>query len=166
MKSRLAASLVLSALVLTGATGCTFITHQASTIPYSPSDGVNIDDTAGPLQVRNALIVATDDGELGSLVAVIVNPTDEHATLTVEIEGTAPVTVNVPAGRTVSLGGTDEPVRIDPLGVTPGATVATYFQSGDATGATAEVPVLDGTLPYYEDLLPSAMPTAEAFDED
>lgn len=166
MKSRLAASLVLSALVLTGATGCTFITHQASTIAYSPSDGVNIDDTAGPLQVRNALIVATDDGSQGSFVAVVVNPTTQHASLTVEIEGLAPLTVNVPAGQTVSLGGTDEPLLIDPLGLDAGATVTTYFQSGDANGATAEVPVLDGTLSYYEDLLPSAIPSAEAFDED
>jgi hypothetical protein len=36
----------------------------------------------------------------------------------------------------------------------PGATIKVYFQSGDATGAAADVPVLDGSLSYYADLVP------------
>jgi hypothetical protein len=154
VKSRLVASAAVSALVLLGATGCTFITPQSTEIQYSASDGVNIPDSDGPLEVRNAMIIATEDGSVGNLVAAIVNPTDDAATLTVEIEGLDPLTVRVGAGDTLSLGANGEPLRIDDLDTMPGATVEAYFQSGDATGATAEVPVLDGSLPYYSDLVP------------
>lgn len=155
MKSRLVASAALSALVLLGATGCTFITPQSTEIQYSASDGINIPDSDGPLQIRNAMIIANEDGSVGNLVAAIVNDTDQNEVLTIEAEGLAPLTVRVGAGDTLSLGADAEPLRIDDLGAKPGATVELYFQSGDATGATAEVPVLDGTLPYYADLVPT-----------
>ncbi|WP_460782029.1 DNA modification methylase [Microbacterium shaanxiense] len=154
MKSRLVASAALSALVLLGATGCTFITPQSTEIQYSASDGVNIADSDGPLEIRNAMIIATEDGSTGNLVAAIVNSTDKAATLTVEIEGLDPLTLRVGAGDSVSLGANAEPLRIDDLDTMPGATVRMYFQSGDATGSTADVPVLDGALPYYADLVP------------
>ena len=44
------------------------LSTQATTIPYSPSDGVNIPDS-GPLQVRNVLIVSDETGVDGNLVA-------------------------------------------------------------------------------------------------
>ncbi|WP_404438114.1 DNA modification methylase [Microbacterium aerolatum] len=154
MKSRLVASAAVSALVLLGATGCTFITPQSTEIQYSASDGINIPDSDGPLQIRNAMIIATEDGSTGNLVAAIVNPTKQAEVLTVELEGAEPLTVRVGAGDTLSLGANAEPLRIDDLNTMPGATVEVYFQSGDATGSAAELPVLDGTLPYYSDLVP------------
>ncbi|GGD83318.1 DNA modification methylase [Microbacterium murale] len=154
MKSRLVASAAISALVLLGATGCTFITPQSTEIKYSASDGVNIADSDGPLEIRNAMVIATDDGATGNLIAAIVNPTDKPATLTVEIEGLDPLTLRVGAGDSLSLGANAEPLRIDDLDTMPGATIKIYFQSGDATGTAADVPVLDGALSYYADLVP------------
>ncbi|MEV8250479.1 DNA modification methylase [Microbacterium sp. NPDC076768] len=155
MKSRLVASAALSALVLIGATGCTFITPQSTKVEYAASDGVNISDADGPIDVRNALVIATEDGSTGNLVAAIVNPTDQRATLTVSLEGVEPLTISVPAGDTMSLGADAEPLLLEGLDAKPGATVEMHFQSGDSAGVKAEVPVLDGTLPYYEDLAPS-----------
>lgn len=157
MKSRLVASAAISAVVLLGATGCTFISPQATTIEYSASDGVNISDDAGPIDVRNALIVATEDGSVGNFVAALANPTDDSATLTIALEGIDPFTVTVPAGETMSLGADEEPLRIVDLDTMPGATVEMHFQSGDSTGTKGEVPVLDGTLPYYADLVPETV---------
>ncbi|WP_435746554.1 DNA modification methylase [Microbacterium sp. PMB16] len=154
MKSRLVASAALSAVVLLGATGCTFISPQATKIEYSASDGVNVSDADGPLDVRNAFIVATEDGSVGNFIAAIVNPTDESATLTIALEGIDPFTVTVPAGGTVSLGADEEPLRIVDLDTMPGATIEMHFQSGDSIGVKTEVPVLDGSLPYYTDLVP------------
>jgi hypothetical protein len=155
VKSRLVASAAISALVLLGATGCTFITPQSTEIQYSASDGVNIPDSEGPLEIRNAMIIATEDGSVGNLVAAIVNTTDKAEVLNVDVDGSdESLTLRVAAGDTVSLGANAEPMRIDDLGVKPGATVEVYFQSGDATGASAQIPVLDGTLPYYADLVP------------
>ena len=48
----------------------------------------------------------------------------------------------------------DEPSLIEGLNADLGSTVTVFFRSGDATGETAEIPVLDGTLSYYEDLAP------------
>ena len=155
MKSRLVASAAISALVVLGATGCTFISPQSTKIEYSPSDGVNVPDSDGPLDVRNVFIVATEDGSVGNLVAAIVNPTDTRSTLTITLPGIDPFTVTVPAGGTVSLGADEEPLRIVGLDTKPGATAEVHFQSGDGIGTKTEVPVLDGTLPYYADLVPS-----------
>ncbi len=150
---RLVASAALCAAVLLGATGCNFIAPQATTITYSASDGVNV-PASGPLEVRNALIVATEDGKSGNLIAAIVNATDKAETLSVQIEGSAPLTLRVPAHTTASLGANEEPLLIERLNVKPGATVEVYFQSGSATGAALHLPVLDGTLPEYADLVP------------
>ncbi|MBT2496560.1 DNA modification methylase [Microbacterium sp. ISL-59] len=167
MKSRLVASAALSALVLFGATGCTFITPQSTKTEYAASDGVNISDADGPIDVRNALVIATDDGSVGSFIAGIVNPTDESATLTIALADSEPFTVTVPAGGTVSLGADEEPLRIVGLDTMPGATVEIHFQSGDSTGVKAEVPVLDGSLPYYADLVPSeSVPTPTPMPTD
>ncbi len=155
MKSRLVASAALSALVLLGATGCTFISPQATKIEYSASDGVNIASSSGPIDVRNAFVVANEDGSVGNFVAAVVNPTLEKATLTITVAGLEPMTVTVPAGETISFGADEEPLRIDGLDTKPGATVEMHFQSGDGEGAKTDVPVLDGTLPYYADLVPT-----------
>ncbi|MFF3027488.1 MULTISPECIES: DNA modification methylase [unclassified Microbacterium] len=157
MKSRIVASAAISALVLLGATGCTFITPQSTKIEYAASDGVNVSDASGPLVVRNAFIVANEDGSLGNLVAAIVNPTTEKATMTITLDGNDPFAVTVPGGSTVSLGTkADDALRISDLGAMPGSTVEVHFQSGDSTGTKAQIPVLDGSLPYYSDLVPSA----------
>jgi len=156
VKSRLVASAAISALVLLGATGCTFITPQSTKIEYAASDGVNVSDADGPLDVRNAFIVANEDGSVGNFIAAIVNPTDEKATLTITVEGIDPMVVTVPAGGTVSLGADEDPLRIVDLDTMPGATIEVHFQSGDSSGVKASIPVLDGALPYYTDLVPSA----------
>ncbi|AQY02326.1 hypothetical protein QE375_001974 [Microbacterium foliorum] len=169
MKSRLVASAAISALVLLGATGCTFITPQSTEVQYSASDGVNVSDSDGPIDVRNAFIVANEDGSVGNFVAAVVNPTTEKATLTMTIDGLDPFTVSVPAGKTVSFGADEEPLRIEDLDTMPGATIEIHFQSGDGAGTKTEVPVLDGALPYYADLVPSATkstPTPEPVPSD
>ena len=154
MKSRLVASAAISALVLLGATGCTFITPQSTKIEYAASDGVNVSDEDGPIAVRSAPIIANEDGTAGNFVGAVVNPTQDRATLTVSLEGGEPFMITVPAGGSVSLGADQEPVEIVGLDTMPGATVAMHFQSGDSAGVTTQVPVLDGTLPYYSDLAP------------
>jgi hypothetical protein len=159
VNSRLIASVALGAAVLLGTTGCAFITPQATTEIYSPADGVNIPDS-GPLKVRNALIVSEEEGEAGNLIAAIVNETDESQTLNIELgEGAdaQKATVRVPARSSVSLGNpSDEtpPLELEAVPGPPGSTVAVYFQSGDAEGVLYQVPVLDGSLDYYNELLP------------
>ncbi len=155
MKSRLIASLAVSAAVVLGTTGCSLISTQATTIPYAPADGVTV-GASGPLEVRNALIVANDTGTVGNLVAAIVNDTPDEQVLSIEArDGSIQKTVRVPGNSTVSLGtGGTKPLRIDGLNTKPGADIDMYFQSGSAGGVLATVPVLDGTLDYLTALVP------------
>ena len=156
MKPRLIASLAIGALVVLGTTGCSMISTQATTITYSAAEGVNVHG-AGPLEVRNALIVANEDGSEGNFVAAIVNQTDESVTLNMEFGegGAIKESIRVPANSVVSLGTEDtEPILLKGLDTPPGADIAGYFQSGDAEGVLVSVPVLDGGLEYLAPLVP------------
>lgn len=151
---RLVATVALGAALALGTTGCTFITHQASTIDYSPSDGVSVDATGGDIVVRNAMIIATEDGSSGNLVAAFVNDGDKSSRIDINIEGTM-LNVRVPAGERISLGADEDPLLIEDLGVMPGADVEVLFVSGDGDAVPTAVPVLDGSLPEYADLAPA-----------
>lgn len=157
MKSRLVASIALGAAVILGATGCTFVTPQSTDLPYSPSDGVTVFESA-PLEVRNALIVANEDGTAGNFVAAIVNSTDGPLTLRMEVgEDRVPATVRVDANSVVSLGAEGTPpLELEGFEGLPGSDIPIYFQSGDVNGVQTDVPILDGTLPYYATLAPEA----------
>jgi hypothetical protein len=158
VKTRLITSIAVGAAVVLGTSGCAMISPQSTTLQYSPSDGMNVPDSSGPLDVRNVLIVANEDGSEGNLVAAIVNPTDKAEVLNIEVgEGAdaIPLTVRVPAGTTKSLGdGETEPLLIEDLDTLPGATISMYFQSGDGEGVRTYIPVLDGTLEYLAPLVP------------
>ena len=155
MNPRRLAPVALAAAVLLGATGCSMISPQATTIPYSPADGVNI-PASGPLVVRNALLVADETGSAANFLAAIVNDTDSDETLRVGIDGINK-NVRVPARSTVSLGfdGAD-PLLFEGLDTPAGADVDVTFQSGDGEGVQQAVPVLDGTLKYLADFVPKS----------
>ncbi|MFS0794529.1 DNA modification methylase [Microbacterium sp. 1P10AE] len=165
VKTRLFASLAVGAAIVLGTTGCNLVAPQATTIDYSASDGVNV-PASGPLQVRNALIVADEEGTAGNLVAAIVNDTTQAQTLRVEVGeagSTVRASVIVPASSTVSLGDLAndvEPLALDGFEGAPGSTVPVFFQSGDGEGALIDVPVLDGALEYLRTLAPTPTPTS------
>ncbi len=154
MNTRRFASIALAAAVLLGATGCNMIAPQATTIPYSPADGVNVPDS-GPLKVRNALFVSNEAGTSANFIAAIINDTDAPSALMVGIDG-ANKRVVVPAHTTVSLGVDDaKPLLFTGLKTRPGATIDVTFQSGDGEGVLQATPVLDGTLHYLADFVPA-----------
>ncbi|SDG92941.1 DNA modification methylase [Microbacterium pygmaeum] len=154
MKSRLIASLAIGALVVFGTSGCAMLSTQATTIPYSPADGVNVPN-GGPLEIRNVLIVANEEGTEGNLVAAIVNTTDKAQTLSIEYGDGGSESIRVRANEILSLGTEDtDPLLLEDIDTMPGADIPMYFQSGDAEGVTVAVPVLDGSLSYLSDLVP------------
>lgn len=154
MNTRRLAPVALAVAVLLGATGCSMISPQATTIPYSPSDGVNIPDS-GPLLVRNALLVTNEAGENANFLAAIVNETDEAATLMIGVDGINK-SLRVPARTSVSLGfGGTEPLLFEGLSTQAGADIDVSFQSGEGEGVVQAVPVLDGALDYLADFVPA-----------
>jgi len=163
VKSRLVAAVALSAAVMLGASGCAMTSPQATLIPYSPGDGLNIPENGAPLIVRNALLVANETGRAGNLVAAVVNSTALPARLTVQVgEGAAAVTQTliVPANTIKSLGANAEPLLFAGIDAKPGSTVQMSFQSGARPPVAAEVPVLNNNQGYYTGLVPRPVASA------
>ena len=156
MKSRLLASVVLGTAVVLTATGCNMLAPQATTLQYNPGDGMSVN--TGTIQVLNALVIS-EDGEDGNLVVAFYNKDEVNdATILIEygengIGGEA--ALEIPAGTLVSLGGDEEgPLLLEGIDTQPGGRLPMYFRSGDGEGQLVLVPVLDGSLPYYADLVP------------
>jgi len=163
VKSRLFASIAVGAAIVLGTSGCAFITPQSTEIPYSPADGINVKNVAGaPLEIRNALVVADAEGTTGNLIAAVINMTDSSHTLTIQVgDGSSAVTetLHVQAHTVSSLGQNVDPLRLEGIDAKPGSTVPIYFQSGDADGALADVPVLGANDALYKGLVPTPLPS-------
>ncbi|MDE0547133.1 DNA modification methylase [Microbacterium sp. C7(2022)] len=153
VKSRLIASLAVGAAVVLSTTGCNMIAPQATTIEYAAAEGINVPDS-GPVEVRNAFIVATEDGAQGNFIAALINDTDSAQTLNIELDGGISETVRIPAYTTISLGADAEPLLIDGLDALPGTAIEGYFESGGTGSPLVDVPVLDGALDYLAPLVP------------
>lgn len=154
MKSRLIASLAVGAAIVLSTTGCNMIAPQATTIEYSAAEGVNVPDS-GAVEVRNAFIVATDDGAEGNLIAALINDTDSSQTLNIELaDGRVSESIRVPAYTTLSLGADEEPLLIVGLNALPGTVIEGYFESDGTGSPIVDIPVLDGELDYLAPLVP------------
>jgi hypothetical protein len=156
VRRRFFAPLVLAAAVITGTTGCTLSAEIATMKEYDPSDGVGAD--IGDLALRNILLISNDAGE-ANLVMTVVNTSGENITLNVQFDrGSARVTesLNLPAVPERTRIGDDPSAGILMSGpeLIVGGLFPVYFEYGSVPGELVFVPVLDGTLPEYELLVP------------
>lgn len=152
--------------------GCSATNPIQTEDQYDPSDGVSI--TLGDVRALNLLVVTAGEGEPGVLHGALTNQGDDDASVTVTFQTSGddatatptadPTTVAVPAGATVLLSGADgaqdgdRTVAVD-ITSTPAAPgdVTTIGLTSDLAGSEQlQVPVLDGTLPQYEALLPAS----------
>ncbi|GMA24661.1 hypothetical protein GCM10025864_24200 [Luteimicrobium album] len=122
--------------------------------PYQPSDGIDV--VVGDVKGINLLVLSSGKGDPGRLLGSFYNAGSDAATVTVAPEGASSATVSVDPSSTTQLGaeGPDD-VVFDTTGAAPGAVLPVKVTVGDAT-ETVSVPVLDGTLPEYATLVPTA----------
>lgn len=141
----LAAGIVLT--VAAGLGACSPITTK---VQYAPSDGVRV-AVSDTVTVQNLMLVSAGKGERGAFQGGVVNNGAQDATVAI-----GDATVPVPAGATVLLGGTQgEALEIDAVTAAPGATLDVAVGLDGTPGETVHVPVLDGTLAEYADLVPA-----------
>jgi hypothetical protein len=173
MNIRKFATVAVAASLLLGTAGCTFMNPIASRIEYAPSDGTQA--SLENVDARNFMYLSDGAGHaalFGSLVnrgldsaSVKLQYTDATSNATKQAyftllpsqkldfgyNGTSPLNYNL-AGK-------------------PGSTVTVWVSAGSETGKEMNVPVLDGTLAEYSDLVkqlggaapkvdPSATPSA------
>jgi hypothetical protein len=157
VKVRAGAAAAIAALVMLGVAACAPI---ASLKHYDPSDGVST--TVGQVKVLNALVLSKS-GANGNLLFAAYNPTDELIQLNVQYDdGTDRTTAHAALlpDTTTNFGyGKKGQFLLSGLDVKPGSLAHIYFQYGDEEGSQLTVPVLDGSLPQYADLLPTPTPT-------
>jgi len=156
VRRRLFAPLALAFSAVLGTTGCTLNAEIATMKDYDPSDGVGTE--VGELALRNIMLIINSAGD-ANLVMTVVNTGGEDVSLGVQhTDGSREI------NETLDIAGTPALTRIgdDPAEgivlsgseVVPGGLAPIYFQYADNPGELVMVPVLDGTLPEYELLVP------------
>jgi len=148
--------LALALAVVAGSTGCTLSAEIATMKDYDPSDGVGV--TMGDLALRNILLITNDEGT-ANLVMTVVNSGGTDQTLNVQFEnGTERTTasLDIPGAPARTRVGDDpaEGILVQGEQIVNGGLFPLYFEYGDVPGELVFVPVLDGTLPEYELLVP------------
>jgi len=156
VRRRFFAPLALAAAVITGSTGCTLGAQIATMKQYDPSDGVGAD--LGQLALRNILLITNDRGE-ANLVMTVVNNSGEDISLNVQYDdGSRRQTsaLSIPAFPERSRIGDSpaEGILVSAASLVNGGLFPLYFEYGAVPGELVFVPVLDGSLPEYELLVP------------
>lgn len=156
MKLRAAASALLAGAVLAILAGCGLVTPIATNIPYAPSDGVQ--GTIGKVKVLNALAITDRGNPNANLLFTASNGSAEEVTLNAqyEVDGERSTIQFVLEPNSITNIGFGEsgPFTLTDVGIAPGELFRVYFQYGPDQGVELGIPVLDGTLEQYRDLLP------------
>jgi hypothetical protein len=150
----------VAALVAVGVAGCSAVNPITTSRPYSPSDGVRV-ELGSALTAENLLVISAAKGKPGALVGGLTNRGSTGVRVSVAADGAGRVSVQVPAGATVLLGTSDNPpAAIDRVGVPPGAVLPVTISTPEGGSQQVSLPVLDGTLPAYASLVPTAAATS------
>ena len=140
-------------------TGCSAINQQSTALEVTVSDGVN--SGVGQLQLRNVLIISKAEGGPGRVLGTFYNKADSDITLTFSGAQGAQTEITVKPGIPLVLNGQSDKAILSSMAAAPGAFETIDLQSSGAESETAtlNVPILDGTLQEYKNLVPSAAPS-------
>ncbi|MCL3861488.1 hypothetical protein [Actinotalea sp. K2] len=148
-------SAVLVALVAgLGLAGCSVTNPMTTSWSYAASDGVRV-ELSDMVVVENLFVLTAAEGEPGTVLGAVVNRGGQDVEVSIGLpDGTSSQAFTVPAGLSQRLGPDDEAIDIDAVPAAPGALVELAVISDRSGSTTLRVPVLDGTLPEYTDLVP------------
>ncbi len=145
---------VLGASLLLGTTGCSLSSNIATLTPYAPSDGAQIN--LEHVKFRNFIYLVSPEHRI--LIGSLVNSGLDDQTVTIEYEDatTGDLVSNeikVPAGQKIDFGFNENaPLEYNLIGV-PGGVTRAYVSLIGGDAQNLDIPVLDGTLPEYADVL-------------
>jgi len=149
MKSvRIAAAVVLAAAALTG---CSATNPIQTRVVYAASDGARI-VLGDSIEAKNLLVLTAAQGEAGALIGAVTNRGSQDTVVTIDVVGAGRHEVPLAAGESFRFVGEDV-VRFDAVDASPGSTTAITVSSPSSGAVSATVPVLDGTLPEYAEVL-------------
>ena len=135
--------------------GCTYIAPMDTQRSMNPADGLNFTLGTDQATVASLLIVGTQEGEPGVLVARVVNDGEDPVSVSITGAG-LDEKVDVPVGQTADIGGVDkrsQKIIVDSVPQAPGYLVPLTFSLPDGTSKKVQAPVLDGTFDRYKPYL-------------
>ncbi len=130
--------------------GCSASTPRTAQ-GYAASDGVGLQ--LGELDASNLLVLAAESGAPGTVLGSLTNLGPESMIVEIAAGGST-VTVRVAPHSTMILGPAGAQVALAAVPEPPGALMDVTITSDRAGDVAVQVPVLDGTLPAYTDLVP------------
>lgn len=142
--------------VAAGLAGCSATNPMTTQNNYDASDGVSVE--LGDVTVRNLLVLTSAEGAPGTVLGAVSNGGGDSTRVSFTVAGEqAGRPVPVDANGTVVLGPeSDATVDLDAVPAAPGGLLELEISSDLGGTSTVQVPVLDGTLPEYADLVPDA----------
>lgn len=151
---KMATGLALGATVLMLTTGCSITDNIASLKQYAPSDGFSLN--FGNVKFRNFIYVVV--GEKRHLIGSVINSGLEAQTLTLQYTDAANgekvnFELNVPAEKKLDFGYNENASLEFNLPAMAGGTTSFYVLQKDVPAKQFVVPVLDGTLPEYQNVV-------------
>jgi len=140
----------VSAVLTAGLTGCGVVSPDMTAQDYAPGDGsmIVVDD----VRALNLMIVTDGEGESGILLGAVANRGFTDQTLAVEFNGQELFADTVSA-ETTHLFEDGEPVIIPNVPAAPGSMVDMALTVVGAGSQVEPVPVMDGSLPAYAEVL-------------
>ena len=151
---KIVTGVAIGAVVLLSTTGCSITSNIASLQQYAPSDGFSLD--YGTVKFRNFFYMVI--GDQRHLVGSVVNSGLDSQTVTLQYVDAATgekvdYDLTVEAGKKLDFGFNENAsLDFNLLGVA-GGTTSFYVLQPDTPAKQFVVPVLDGTLPAYQDLV-------------
>jgi hypothetical protein len=151
---KLATGLALGVTVLMLTSGCSITSNIATLKQYAPSDGFSLNYS--DVKFRNFIYVVANGK--GRLIGSVINSGLEDQTLTLQYTDAATgekvnLELNVPAEKKLDFGYNENPALEFNLPAVAGGTTSLYVLQTDTPAKEFVVPVLDGTLPQYQDVV-------------
>lgn len=130
---------------------CSLAASITTSNAYDPSDGIGIE--LGDVSTENFLLISSGAGEPAALVGTLYNEGDEPARVVVTIGGDSTEIVVAPH-TLVTLGvGEGEQGFITTSPVAAGGIAEVSVQLEGIAPVSSPIPVLDGTLEEYREVL-------------
>lgn len=140
----------VSAVLTAGLTGCGVVSPDMTAEDYSAGDGTMI--IIDQVRALNLMIVTEDQGDSGILLGAVTNRGFTDETVAVSLDGDDLFSGPISAETTHLLEG-DSPIVVPSVPAAPGAMVEMTLSVSGAGSQTEPVPVVDGSLPAYAEVL-------------
>lgn len=98
---RLLSGMLIAPALIVALTSCAM--HEGTQGWYDPTDGTSVD--AGPIDIRNVLVVASPEGEATVIASMVNNGSDDAlAEITIGDATIAPAAIDLPADTVTTIG--------------------------------------------------------------